>query len=165
MFLYATGGRVGGLIRLKMENLELDEGRAWVVEKGNKGRYVYLPGPALETLKNYIRYHRPKLKNVTNVFISQRRAPLTRQGVWHVMRTLAARAGIKGAHNPHAFRHAFAIAYLRNGGDLSSLSRLLGHSTITITHTNYGRWAESELREQHARYSPLNGLSLPSGED
>lgn len=165
MFLYATGGRVGGLIGLKMGNLELDKGRAWVVEKGNKGRYVYLPEPAIETLENYIRYHRPHLDGVDSVFISQRKTPLTRHGVWHLLRTLAKRAGVESVHNPHSFRHAFAIAYLQNGGDLSSLSRLLGHSTITITHQNYGRWAEDQLREQHARYSPFNGLSLPGEND
>jgi len=165
MFLYATGGRVGGLIGLRLDDLELENGRAWVVEKGNKGRWVYLPDMAVETLQNYIRYHRPRLKNVDAVFVSQRRTPLTRHGVWHVLRTMARRAGVTGAHNPHAFRHAFAIAYLKNGGDLSSLSRLLGHSAIAVTHTNYGRWAESDLQEQHGRYSPFNGLSLPDGEE
>ncbi len=165
LFLYATGGRVGGLVTLKMADLEMEKSRAWVVEKGAKGRYVFLPDMLVETLSNYIRFQRPRIEGLDVVFVSQRRAPLTRQAVWYMLRNLAKSAGVDGIHNPHSFRHAFAIAYLQNGGDLSSLSRLLGHSTITITHQNYGRWADSELHAQHTRYNPTNGLTLPGGDD
>lgn len=165
LFLYATGGRVGGLVTLKMADLELKKSRAWVVEKGAKGRYVFLPDMLVEALSNYIRYQRPRIDGLDVVFVSQRRAPLTRQAVWYMLRNLAKSAGVDGIHNPHSFRHAFAIAYLQNGGDLSSLSRLLGHSTITITHQNYGRWADNELHAQHIRYNPTNGLTLPGGHD
>lgn len=159
LFLFSTGGRVGGLVGLTMDNLELDAGRAWVVEKGEKGRYVYLPEITITAVSDYIRYQRPKVRD-PHVFLSNRRKPLTRQGVWYALKTLAAKAGIDGPCNPHSFRHAFAITYLKNGGDLSSLSRILGHANIGVTHQSYCRWADGELQEMHARHNPLSQLSL-----
>lgn len=157
LFLYSTGGRVSGVTDLLMENLELEEERAWVIEKGENGRYVYLPDITINAVSNYIEWQRPKIDS-PYVFLSNRRDKMSRQAIWYVMRTLAERAKIDGPHNPHSFRHAFSKAYLKNGGDLSSLSRLLGHSTITVTHQFYSRWANNELKDMHSEKNPLANL-------
>lgn len=158
LFLYSTGGRVGGLINLRLADLRLDEGWAMVREKGDKKHKVYLDPLAAESLQTYITYARPSVSD--HVFLSIRRKALTRQGVWYALRALAGRAGVPAdAHtNPHSFRHAFAIAYLRNGGDLSSLRALLHHSTIAITDAYYARWSADQLQEQHQRFNPVNRL-------
>lgn len=160
-FLYSTGGRVGGLVALRMSDLYLADGFAMVKEKGAKTRRVFLEETAVSALRNYIQYSRPAGAG-DYVFLSIRRKPLTRQGVWYALRELARRAGVSDSHvNPHAFRHAFAIAYLRNGGDLSSLRNLLGHSSIGITDEFYARWAEDQLREQHQKHNPMVALRPP----
>lgn len=160
LFLFSTGGRVGGLCRLTLDNFEPENGRAWVVEKGDKGRYLYLPEVTVSAVSRYVQYQRPNVRD-PHLFLSNRRKPLTRQGVWYALKTLAAAAGIDGPCNPHSFRHAFAIAYLKNGGDLSSLSRILGHTTISVTHRSYCRWSEGELQALHTRNNPLANLALP----
>ena len=50
---------------------------------------------------------------------------------------LGQRAGVTGFCNPHAFRHGFAIEYLMNGGDLVSLSDLMGHESVQTTRDFY----------------------------
>src|SRR5438270_326871 len=52
-----------------------------------------------------------------------------------LLNRLAQKANTTGPHNPHAFRHAFARDYLLNGGDLASLSKLMGHENIEVTAT------------------------------
>jgi integrase/recombinase XerD len=159
LYLYSTGGRVGGLVNLKMADLDLKRGRAQVVEKGSKTRTVFLDEMAVTALRNYIEYQRPR--NASKyVFLTKRRGPFTRGAVWATLKALAARAGIDSSVpvNPHAWRHAFAIGYLQGGGDLSSLSDLLGHSSVTITHEYYVNWSLDSLHEQHKRHNPLRSL-------
>lgn len=70
------------------------------------------------------------------------------------------RAGVKGRVNAHSFRHAFARSFLRNGGNLAALGRLLGHAPGSpVTARYYAVWDDRELQEYHERYSPLAHLS------
>jgi len=67
---------------------------------------------------------------------------------------------VSGRCNPHSFRHNFAREYLRNGGDLATLAKLLGHSNISTTASYYAVFASDELAQFHERYSPLKSLKL-----
>ena len=71
----------------------------------------------------------------------------------------AERMGIKGKVNPHSFRHAFARDYLLSGGDLASLSDLLGHSDVLVTKAFYGVLTGNELRQKHAEHSPVKRIT------
>jgi len=63
---------------------------------------------------------------------------------------------VSGRHvHPHAFRHCFAASYIRRGGDLYRLSRILGHSTITTTQLYLRSMGIEHLQENHAKLSPL----------
>jgi integrase/recombinase XerD len=78
----------------------------------------------------------------TTLFPSERGGPLTRQALTHHIQRLGKRAGLTGVH-PHQLRHTFACNFLRAGGDLYLLSRLLGHSTLQMT-TKYLRAIQAE---------------------
>ena len=90
---------------------------------------------------------------------------LTTRGVPHMLIRRGKRAGCKGLVNPHAFRHAFAINYLMNGGDLGTLSKLMGHSDVSVTIEYYGRLALSDLQEKHRQHSPIARLGGGKNED
>jgi len=79
-----------------------------------------------------------------------------------MIRRRAKEAGISGRVNPHAFRHAFARDYLLNGGDLATVSELMGHSGLDVTKDNYAIFNVRELQAKHALYSPMARLqTLP----
>ncbi|MCJ7824630.1 MAG: site-specific integrase, partial [Anaerolineales bacterium] len=84
--------------------------------------------------------------------------PMNPNSVLQMLRRLGRRAGVEGRVNPHAFRHGFAREYLRNGGDLASVSDLLGHSQITVTKANYAVFLVEEHRDKHEAFSPVNYL-------
>ncbi len=58
---------------------------------------------------------------------------------------------------PYDLRHAFALSYLRNGGNTLSLQRILGHTDLTMTK-RYVVLTQDDLKEQHAHASPVNKL-------
>ena len=72
-----------------------------------------------------------------------------------MLKRRAKQAGVKGHVNPHSFRHAFARDYILSGGDLATLSQLMGHSSILVTKKYYARFNVKELQEKHARHSPV----------
>ena len=55
-------------------------------------------------------------------------------------------------------RNSFAKSYIIQGGDFSSLSRILGHSSAGVTQKHYLDFSEDEVRRQHNKFSPLDEL-------
>jgi integrase/recombinase XerD len=73
------------------------------------------------------------------------------------MKSLGEHLGIEGVRvSPHKLRHYFAIHFLRRGGDLYTLSRILGHTNIQTTQIYLRSMGIEQIRESHARLSPLN---------
>jgi site-specific recombinase XerD len=71
---------------------------------------------------------------------------------------LCAAMGITGEHvHPHALRHAFACSYIRQGGDIYRLSRILGHCSISTTQLYLRSMGVEHLAEGHL--SPLARLA------
>ncbi len=63
--------------------------------------------------------------------------------------------------NPHTFRHTFAKLYLLNGGDLFSLQKILGHTTLDMVR-RYVNPDTDEGKRQHAQASPVDRLAIVS---
>lgn len=158
MFLADTGCRVGGLVGLKLEDLDLITGRATVMEKGSggqhKARTVYMNQPTMEAMQDYLK-ERGSIGPGDIIFRSDDGRPLTRCGIYQMLERLANKANVKSNFNPHAFRHGFARELLSNGADLATVSRLMGHEDITTTLRFYARWDDRDVQEKHARYSWL----------
>lgn len=75
-----------------------------------------------------------------------------------MIKRLKKRAGIKGRVNPHSFRHGFAVEYIKAGGDVATLAKLLGHRNINTTAAFYALFTQNELSEMHNKFSPLREI-------
>lgn len=154
LLLADTGCRVGGLCSLTLSALDLDNRCASVIEKGQRGRRVYYTEMTADTLALYLAV-RPAGESDA-LFLSKSGTALTTNGVRLMLERVGKRAGVKGRCNAHSFRHAFARSFLRNGGNLAALGRILGHTPgSTVTARYYAVWDDRELQEYHDRYSPL----------
>ena len=155
--LYATGLRVSELTGLKRSQVAHDAGVVRVVGKGNKERLVPMGDEAVAWISRYLSDVRPALAGPAKrdeVFLTQRRGPLTRQAFWALIKRYAVRAGIPSAAlSPHVLRHAFATHLLNHGADLRVVQLLLGHADITTT-TIYTHVARERLKQLHAAHHP-----------
>jgi site-specific recombinase XerD len=74
------------------------------------------------------------------------------------MRLLKYSKAIGSRVRPYDLRHCFALYFLRSGGDVFSLQRLMGHSNLSMTK-KYLALTDSDLETQHTQHSPINSLA------
>lgn len=152
--MYATGLRVSELTALRLTDVGMNQGVVRVLGKGNKERLVPLGEESLSWLRRYLEEARPQLmKGATTpeIFVTARRAGMTRQSFWYRVKRHALDAGITRSISPHALRHSFATHLLNHGADLRVVQLLLGHSDLSTTqiYTHIAREGLKRLHEQH----------------
>lgn len=75
-----------------------------------------------------------------------------------LFKRLKDKSGVTGERvSCHTWRHTFAKAYLRNGGDVFSLQKILGHSDLATTKL-YLSLDNDEVKEQYNRYNPFDNI-------
>jgi integrase/recombinase XerD len=155
-FAYATGVRVSELTGVRVRDLHLDDQFVSVFGKGSKERLVPIGGQAIGRVAIYLRETRPALdrgKSEGRVFLNARGAPLTRMGVWKILRQHVEAAGIEKRVTPHTLRHTFATHLLEGGADLRAVQEMLGHADISTTQI-YTHVDRTFLAQQHRSFHP-----------
>jgi len=154
--LYATGMRVSELIQLEVENVNLIMGFVRVFGKGNKERIVPLGDTVIDFLTKYIETVRPQLLKKTTtdaLFLNLHGKPLSRQGIWKMIKQTGIKANINKTLTPHTLRHSFATHLLENGADLRAVQEMLGHSDISTTQL-YTHVSKSQIRKMYNAFHP-----------
>ena len=144
------------LVALEATNLNISQGVVRVTGKGGKERLVPLGEEAGSWLRRYLRESRPELLRGTDcalVFVTARRAGMTRQAFWYSIRRHAKAAGIGREVSPHMLRHSFATHLLNHGADLRVVQLLLGHSDLSTTQI-YTHIAREGLKRLHREHHP-----------
>ncbi len=157
--LFSCGLRVSELCNLKLSDLFLDEEFIRVTGKGSKQRLVPISPKAIKELRLYfIDRNAVCVKDGYEdyVFVSKaRKKNLSRIMVFHLVKELVEKAGIKKTVSPHTFRHSFATSLLEGGANLRAIQAMLGHESISTTEM-YMHIDTSHLREEllthHPRY-------------
>ena len=152
--MYATGLRVSELVDLQLSNININQGVVRVMGKGQKERLVPIGDEAFSALKNYLDSGRPELMNGAHsdsIFVTNRKAGMTRQAFWYMVRRYAVLSGIPQKLSPHMLRHSFATHLLNHGADLRVVQLLLGHSDLSTTqiYTHIAREGLKRLHETH----------------
>lgn len=131
--LIDSGARASEVCSLTLDRVFLTTNEAYirVNGKGRKQRDIPLGKKSRLALHKYITRARPE-SDYPNVFINKDGRPLQLEGLDRVVRVAGERAGIDDTHC-HKFRHTYAVQQLANGCDIYRLSRLMGHTSVTIT--------------------------------
>ena len=134
LLLLDTGIRVSELVNIELEDVNIAEGYIKIiVAKGGKERIVPIGSMVQKSLWKYINAYRPQplTQQIIRLFLSDKGLSLTKSGIQQMLRRYGRRAGLTSVRcSPHTFRHTFAKNYLLNGGDIFSLQRILGHSSL-----------------------------------
>lgn len=155
--LYSCGLRVSELCNLKLSDLYFDEGFIKVEGKGSKQRLVPISPRAIKEINLYFTdRNQMKIKPDFEdfVFISNFGKNISRIMVFHIIKELAERIGLKKKISPHTFRHSFATHLLEGGANLRAIQCMLGHESIGTTeiYTHIDRnMLRSEIIEHHPR--------------
>jgi len=158
MLLIDSGIRIGEAIGLKLDDLYLNDGYIKVFGKGQRERIVPIGNNVQKAIHRYLFRFRstPESPNTNNVFLSMRRRQMSYNAMKLVFNRLAERTGIKRLH-AHLCRHTFATKFLSNGGDIFTLQKILGHSTLEMVR-RYSNLSSDHVRAQHQRFSPMDKL-------
>lgn len=125
--LAATGARVSEYVRLRKS--DFDRGYAEMWTKG-KMRRIYIPESFRKEAENHYKNLEPKDFLLRNRYGKQ----MSTRGVSQMLQNFAVRYGIeKEVMHPHSFRHLFALEFLKRNGNLSLLSDVMGHSSVSTT--------------------------------
>ncbi|MCL0053061.1 tyrosine recombinase XerC, partial [Dehalococcoidales bacterium] len=155
--LYASGLRVSELVKLNLEQVNLDSGEIRVWGKGAKERVVLMGKPAARALGTYLSQGRPKLlgkKRSNALFLNRYGGRLPERRVQRILEKYARLAGIdKGVH-PHMLRHTFATHLLDGGADLRVVQELLGHVNLSSTQI-YTHITKSQARKVYLSAHPM----------
>ncbi len=131
--LYGGGLRVGEVVGLDLEDLDLDEELVRARGKGRRERLCPIGAMAARWIRLYLADRAPRTTAERGVFLNQRGDRLTARSVGRLLEEHLARAGIRDAASPHTLRHSFATHLLDRGADLRSVQELLGHRNLTTT--------------------------------
>lgn len=150
--LLSSGLRASEVASLQVRDCLLGYGQASLVVrqgKGDKQREVFIPQELKGHLKAFLAWKRDQGEDVSDeatVFTGQR-GPLTRNGVWRVVKGLMAAVGLDPLYPTHSCRHTFAtFLYRVSGHDLEVVQEQLSHASIKTT-TIYARvMKEDKLR-------------------
>ncbi len=149
--MYATGMRASEVVGLEVDAVDMKAGTVRCVGKGNKERLLPLYESALNTLDAYVKIDRVKLargRAEKILFLNRHGHPLTRQGLWLIVKECAAAAGLEQEVTPHTLRHSFATHLLDGGAGLREVQKLLGHADITTTQI----YTEVSTRRKRTAY-------------
>ena len=157
--LYASGLRVSEALGLTWSQIDERASLVKVLGKGNKERMV----PFTERTHAWLYRYRDQVWATWNegapkkfagfVFLSTRKRPLSRMGLWKILKLRALEAGLDHVH-PHVLRHSFATHLLQGGADVRFVQLLLGHESLNTTE-RYLKIADDELRKVFAEFHPL----------
>ena len=155
--LLDTGLRRNEFLALNYADLNLKTGAVIVkAGKGGEPRTIFAGHRVRREIVRYLRY-RGDLLPRSPLWTTQSGERLTPSGLRQVLRRRAGLAGIP-APQIHDFRRAFALQALRNGANLITLMRLMGH-TSTRTLARYLRLVDDDLRQAHEEISPVDNFN------
>ena len=154
--LYASGLRVSELVSMKVYQANLNSGVVRILGKGSKERLVPIGRQVIGAVSLYLNTIRPQLdrgKTDGRLLLNARGQPLSRVGIWGIVKQHAKRAQIKKRVTPHTLRHTFATHLLEGGADLRAVQEMLGHADLSTTQI-YTHVDREYLRKVHRQFHP-----------
>ncbi|MDD5657508.1 MAG: tyrosine-type recombinase/integrase [Elusimicrobia bacterium] len=163
VLLADTGLRASEAMGLRLPDLDFGQGVLTVLGKGRKERVVPFGQTASRALMDWLRV-RGDLQGVDALWCNRFGLKMAKRTFEDRLRGYGVAAGLQDVRcSMHTFRHFFAVQYLRNGGDVLTLQKILGHSTLEMTRI-YAQVADTDAVTRHRQASPLDRMGAPPGE-
>jgi integrase/recombinase XerD len=154
LFLLDTGCRISEALGLQVADVDLDNMLAALKGKGRKERIVPVSFALRKAVHRFVKDF--NLKPDAALFATREGAAVRRMTALRSVKLLCERLGFDPpGRTLHAFRHSFAVFYLRRGGSVFHLQKVLGHSSLEMTR-RYANLVTADLQAVHERVSLLS---------
>jgi site-specific recombinase XerD len=164
--LYSCGLRVGELVALDLDDVDLGE-RLVTVRRSKSGRFRRVPigKKAAAAVASYLADSRPRLMAAPTValFLGVAGRRIARSAVETIVASAGERAGLAKRVTPHVLRHTAAVHLLRNGAPTRYIQELLGHRHLSSTQV-YTHVIPQDLKRAHRRSHPAERAAPMKGE-
>jgi integrase/recombinase XerD len=147
--LSSSGMRIGEMVILNINDIDINNRKIIVMGKGGKERIVYFSHIAKYCLIEYL--HSRKDNNPA-LYINKYGNRLSIRSIEIQTKSEAIKAGINIKVTPHRYRHYMASRLYENGCHLELIGELLGHSSIDSTRI-YAKMSNSAIAKAYDRYS------------
>ena len=154
--LYATGIRVGELVGLDVDDVDLSADVLRVIGKGDKERRVPFGLPARRAVTAWMDHGRPRLvvpQSGPALFLGRRGRRVDPRQVRSVVHDLLRHVPDAPDLGPHGLRHSAATHLLEGGADLRMVQELLGHASLATTQI-YTHVSVDRLKRSFAQAHP-----------
>ena len=136
-FMYGTGARVTEVVRLKFGDLNLRMNFVTLKNIDEESRIVPLGKYAAEAMNAYVDSAYDEITGRPHedddyVFVNFRGEPLTRQGIWKILKDYGSMINAGDRMTPQILRDSFAVHILQRGGDLKTLQELMGFEDMSV---------------------------------
>lgn len=162
MLMIDSGMRLGECSCLLMDDISLANRQIALraeITKGRKDRMVYFSGKTEQVLRRWVQY---KDRYVTTDYLFPTRsntgAHIQVSNFETNFKHYLQRIGLDENISPHCLRNNFAKRCLMNGMDIYTLSRILGHSSVTVTEQAYLDLTDEDLGKRYQHYSPVSAM-------
>jgi len=154
LFLLDTGCRISEALTLRVSDVNFEDLLVTLDGKGRKQRVVPFSFELRKALFRYIGEYARKPESL--LFANQGETAWNRRNALRDVKGLCWKLGFTPpARTLHAFRHSFSVNYLRRGGSVFHLQKVLGHSTLEMTR-RYANLVTTDLQAVHERVSLLS---------
>jgi site-specific recombinase XerD len=156
--LIDTGTRLSELANLKTADIDYEQNYFRVMGKGSRERFVPFGRRVAKALMRYQLKHRPEPVGTDNFWLRRDGQALPPSRIEKLVTMYGKRAGLQRCY-AHKIRHTSSVMYLRNGGDVFSLQKKLGHRSLVMTR-RYSNLADSDVRDKHLKYGVADRLRI-----
>ena len=162
MLMIDTGMRLGECSCLLLEDMNLAKRQIALraeITKGRKDRMVYFSPKTERIMRRWIQY-KDRYSETDYLF------PTRNNTGDHIQvsnfetnfKHYLKRVGLDENISPHCLRNNFAKRCLMNGMDIYTLSRILGHSSVSVTEQAYLDLTDEDLGKRYQHYSPVSAM-------
>ena len=165
IFMFLAGGpRLSELANLRLQDLNLEGGRARVLRKGSEEGVIGFDSTTRKALWKYLLFRKERGKKSEEtadwLWLTEEGTRLTVPGLQIAFRRIKKRAGVNSPGAVHRLRHTWALNTLRQIKDPFLLQLLLGHKDLTMTRRYTMGLKIEEALAALDRASPVERLGL-----
>jgi len=154
LLFYETGMRVGELVMLDEEMVDLDNRQLKVTGKRNKQRIIPFGAELEQALRDFVRLRDEQVERTEKgFFVTEKGQRVTYEQVRRMVKNHLGRVTTQQKRTPHVLRHTFATTMLNHEAGLESVKQLLGHESLATTEI-YTHTTFEQLKKVYEKAHP-----------